>query len=81
MFEKTNCDDGSPQDMMANLYVDFKIQNGFSAEEILAKTASLKGVLNPFTSEENIALLRDAGFRRVFTIAKFLQFEGYVAVK
>ena len=81
IFEKTNCNAGAPQDMMANLYVDFKIQNGFTADEILAKTASLKGVLKPLTSEENIAMLMDAGFRSVFTIAKFLQFEGYVAVK
>lgn len=81
VFEKTNCEAGAPQDMMANLYVDFKIQNGFSAKEILAKTASLKGVLNPLTSAENHEMLKAAGFRNVFTISKFLQFEGYVAVK
>lgn len=81
VFEKTNCNDGTPQDMLSNLYVDFKTQNGFTAEEILAKTASLKGVLQPLTGEENIEMLKEAGFKKVFTIAKFLQFEGYVAIK
>ena len=34
------------QDIMVSLYNDFKVKNGFTADEILNKTSSLKGVWN-----------------------------------
>jgi tRNA (cmo5U34)-methyltransferase len=62
MFEKVRAPDARFQDIMVSLYNDFKARNGFSAEEILNKTASLKGVLEPFSTEGNLGLLRRAGF-------------------
>jgi tRNA (cmo5U34)-methyltransferase len=81
MFEKVRGPDARFQDMLVALYNDFKVKNGFSAEEILNKTASLKGVLEPFSTEGNLGLLRRAGFTDIMTAMKYLCFEGFVAIK
>jgi tRNA (cmo5U34)-methyltransferase len=81
MFEKVRGPDARFQDMLVALYNDFKVKNGFSADEILNKTASLKGVLEPFSTEGNLGLLRRAGFTDIMTAMKYLCFEGFVAIK
>jgi len=81
MFEKVRAPDARFQDIMVSLYNDFKARNGFSAEEILNKTASLKGVLEPFSTEGNLGLLRRAGFVDITTVFKHLCFEGFLAIK
>ncbi len=81
MFEKVRGPDARFQDMFASMYNDFKTDQGFSAEEILSKTRSLKGVLEPFSTEGNVALLERAGFTDHTTIFKHICFEGFVAIK
>lgn len=81
MFEKVRGPDARFQDMLVSLYNDYKTRNGFSAEEILNKTASLKGILEPFSSEGNLGLLRRAGFTDTMTVMKYLCFEGFLAIK
>lgn len=81
MFEKVRGPDARFQDMMSQLYNDFKIRNGFSGEEIVEKTRSLKGVLEPFSTQGNLDLLGRAGFADVTTIQKYLCFEGFLAIK
>lgn len=60
---------------------DFKVDNGYSFDEILAKAASIKGVLVPNTSLENMEMLQAAGFSEISLIVKYCNFEGYLAVK
>ena len=55
--------------------------NNFSAEEILEKHLSLKGVLEPYTSQANLDFLRRAGFSDVAIIYKNICFEGILAIK
>lgn len=81
LFEKVRAPDARFQDMMTALYSDFKENNGFSAEEILNKTTSLKGVLEPFSTDGNLGLLRRAGFTDITTVMKYLCFEGFLAIK
>jgi len=81
LFEKVRGPDARFQDMMVSLYNDFKARNGFSAEEILNKTSSLKGVLEPFSTEGNLGLLRRAGFTDIMTVMKYVSFEGFLAIK
>ena len=45
------------------MYDDFKSKNGFNEKEILLKTRSLRGVLDPYTSEENIRYLKELGLK------------------
>jgi tRNA (cmo5U34)-methyltransferase len=81
LFEKVRGPDARFQDIFANLYSDFKLENGYSPEEILAKTRSLKGVLEPFSTQGNLDLLQRAGFVDVTTIFKWVCFEGFLCIK
>src|SRR5687768_2074319 len=81
MFEKVRGPDARFQDMSVAIYNDFKSKNGFSADEILNKTSSLKGVLEPFSTEGNLGLLRRAGFTDIMSVTKWVCFEGFLAIK
>lgn len=81
LFEKVIEDSGTIQDLLTQLYTDFKLERGFSPLQILSKTRSLKSVLTPSSSIENLERLRAAGFGTVGIIHKSLQFEGYLAIK
>lgn len=81
LFEKVRGPDARFQDMLTSLYTDFKLRNGLSPDEVMAKSRSLKGVLEPFSSEGNRGLLARAGFVDVMPIFRYLCFEGVVAIK
>ena len=81
MFEKIRAPDARFQDIYTNLYNDFKIDNGYSHEEIMLKTISLKSVLEPFSENANIELMKRAGFKDISTIMKYICFTGFVAIK
>lgn len=82
MFEKVRGPDARFQDIVTAMYsYDYKLAQGYSAEEILSKARSLKGVLEPFSTQGNLDLLARAGFKDVMTIMKFVCFEGFVAIK
>lgn len=81
MFEKVRAPDARFQDMMSTLYSDFKLDQGFNADEIVHKTRSLKGVLEPFSTQGNLDMLARAGFVDVTTVFKHLCFEGFLAIK
>ncbi len=81
IFEKVRAPDARFQDIVSQIYDDFKSNNGFSEKEILLKTRSLRGVLDPYTSAENKRYLKRAGFKDILSIQKFLCFEGFLAVK
>ena len=81
MFEKVRGADARFQDIFTTLYNEFKLRNGYSEEAILNKSLSLKGVLEPFSTQANIDMLRRAGFQDINTIQKSLCFEGFLAIK
>jgi tRNA (cmo5U34)-methyltransferase len=81
LFEKVRGPDARFQDILSTLYADFKSERGLSAEEILAKTRSLKGVLEPFSTEGNLGLMKRAGFSDIMGVFKYLCFEGFLAIK
>ncbi len=81
LFEKVRGPDARFQDILTSLYADFKSKNGISGEEILAKNRSLKGVLEPFSSDGNRGLLQRAGFCDVMSVFRYLCFEGFLAIK
>ena len=81
LFEKVRAPDARFQDMMTALYNDLKLRNGFTVEEIENKAKSLRGVLNPFSTQANLDLLKRAGFVDVMTIMKYVSFECFLAIK
>lgn len=81
LFEKVRAPDARFQDMMTAVYTDFKIDQGYDAEEIVGKSRSLKGILEPFSTQGNLDLLKRAGFVDVMTVMKYVCFEGFLAIK
>jgi tRNA (cmo5U34)-methyltransferase len=81
MFEKVRGPDARFQDILTRLYDDYKLEQGYSPEEIISKSRSLKGILEPFSTQGNIDLLKRAGFVDIMTVMKQLCFEGFLAIK
>jgi tRNA (cmo5U34)-methyltransferase len=81
LFEKVRAPDARFQDICGQVYQEYKLQKSFSESEILHKQRSLKGVLEPFSTQGNLDLLKRAGFEDVMTMMKWVCFEGFVAIK
>ncbi|MGH6813730.1 MAG: methyltransferase domain-containing protein [Methylocella sp.] len=81
LFEKVRAPDARFQDYAAQVYSDFKLDQGFSEENIVCKTRSLKGNLEPFSTSANIDFMKRAGFSDMMTISKWVCFEGFLAIK
>lgn len=69
------------QDILSILYNEYKINQGYSPSDILTKSLSLKGVLEPFSTQGNLDMLKRAGFQDINTVQKYLAFEGFLAIK
>lgn len=81
LFEKVRGPDARFQDIITSLYSDYKLERNYSADEIIAKTRSLKGVLEPFSTQGNIDLMKRAGFQDIMSVMKYLCFEGFLSIK
>ncbi|HAI96696.1 MAG: methyltransferase [Cycloclasticus sp.] len=81
LFEKVRGSDARFQDVLTALYTDYKLRTGYTPDDIITKSRSLKGVLEPFSSLANIEMLNRAGFSDINTIMKYLCFEGFLAIK
>lgn len=80
-FEKIRGNDARFQDIITTLYNDYKLENKLTPDEIISKTRSLKGVLEPFSTQGNIDLLKRAGFVDVQIIMNYICFQGFLAIK
>jgi len=82
LFEKVRGPDARFQDIVTAMYsYDYKLKQGYDAEEIVSKARSLKGIMEPFSTQGNVDMLKRAGFQDIMTIMKFICFEGFVAIK
>jgi tRNA (cmo5U34)-methyltransferase len=81
LVEKVRAPDARFQDIMNQVYLEHKIEKGFSSEEIIKKSRSLKSVMEPFSTKGNIDLLKRAGFKDILTVFKHTCFEGFLAIK
>ena len=80
-FEKVRGPDARFQDIMSLVYNEYKLDQGYSPDEIIGKSRSLKGVMEPFSTQGNIDLAMRSGFKDVTTIFKYVCFEGFLAIK
>ena len=81
MVEKVRGPDARFQDIISQVYLEYKLSKGYKSDEILSKSRSLKGVLEPFSSNANLQMLKRSGFKDIFTVFKYCCFEGWVAIK
>ena len=62
-------------------YYQIKEKNGYSALEIANKRNALEKVLEPNSYFANYQFLKNAGFTKIMTLTKTLNFTTYLAVK
>ncbi|MDR0665999.1 MAG: carboxy-S-adenosyl-L-methionine synthase CmoA [Campylobacteraceae bacterium] len=66
---------------MIDLYLAFKKLQGYSDFEIAQKRESLENVLVPYTENENIDMMKTAGFDEVVSVFKYANFATFLAIK
>jgi len=49
--------------------------------EISQKRDALMNKLIPFTTEQNVSLLKDSGLQTVTTFFQWMNFQGYLGIK
>lgn len=81
LYEKTLGEDAQVQDMLTQLYFDFKSEQGLSSDSILNKAVALRGVSMPLSLSANHQLLKETGFQTVEMIYRAFCFAGYLAIK
>ena len=81
IYEKTRGSDARFQDILTTVYNEYKMKQGYSASDLISKTRSLKGVMEPFSTQGNLDLLKRSGFKDINTIQKYICFEGFLAIK
>ena len=81
LSEKVNEDEDEFTHFCLNQYYKIKEQNGYSKLEIAHKRNALEKVLVPNTYLGNYQLLKSAGFKKVMTLFKNLNFTTYLAIK
>lgn len=69
------------QDALTFPYYDFKIGNGFTAEEVLSKERMLRGQMTLWKQEELQLALQSAGFTELQIIWSSFPFIAYIAIK
>lgn len=81
MSEKLICEDKWLDKTLIDIYHNFKEENGYSKTEISKKRESLENILIPFSQDENIAMLKNAGFNTVEVVFRFCNFACFIAMK
>jgi tRNA (cmo5U34)-methyltransferase len=81
LVEKLTCEDTTFNRLYIDHYYDHKRRMGYSDIEISKKREALENVLIPYRLEENTALLKSVGFRRVETFFRWYNFCGMVAMR
>lgn len=81
LFEKVRGSDARFQDMMTQIYNEYKNDVGYDEKQVYNKSLSIRGVLEPFSTAANISYLKRAGFKDVISVIKYCSFEGFLAIK
>lgn len=81
VVEKVLGNSAACQELLVDVYHEYKHDNGYSWEAIERKRAALEGVQVPVSHETNIEMLRAAGFRNVESFWRNMNFVAYIAIK
>ena len=79
--EKVISQDAHLESQNLACYYDYKSARGYTKQEIYKKRSALENVLIPYSLEENLAMLEDAGFEGIETIFKWVNFALFIARK
>lgn len=79
--EKVYHTDANFNSMFTDTYYAKKIANGVTAQQVIEKTKSIRGVLNPLTVDDNIELMENVGFDKATMFFRWGNFVGFLAIK
>jgi tRNA (cmo5U34)-methyltransferase len=79
--EKVLGSDAYSNKLLIETFLKTKESHGYSKEQIERKKESLEGVLVPVTSDWNVELLREAGFKHIECYWRHLNFAAWIAIK
>ena len=81
MSEKLITENKKLNKIMIDIYYEYKKQKGYSEYEIAAKREALENVLIPYSMQENIEMLKNAGFSDIDVIFRWNNFATFIAFK
>lgn len=76
MVEKLTCEHSMFNRLFIDHYYDYKRRVGYSENEISQKREALENVLIPYRFDENVTLLKEAGFTHVEQFFRWYNFTG-----
>ena len=79
--EKIDSQDEEIHELLTKLYYDFKRRQGYSELEIAQKREALEKVLVPYTSEQQLEVLKEAGFEKSAMIFRWYNFACFIGIK
>lgn len=81
LFEKTEPVDAAAAALCHSILAAYKLASGLSAAEVLAKDFSLRGVMDLWPAARTADELQSAGFSTVTSIFRWMNWDGYLAVR
>jgi len=81
LSEKIKSANITTNNLMTDLYYDFKRRNDYSELEIAQKRQALEDVLIPLTPEKQLALMQKSGFKKVDILFKWYNFACFIGIK
>jgi len=81
MSEKLITENKKLNKIMIDIYYNYKKSKGYSEFEIAQKREALENVLIPYTMQENIEMLKNAGFKDIEVIFRWNNFATFIAFK
>ena len=81
MTEKVAAKNEILENLITEMYYSFKKLNGYSELEISQKRTALENVLIPLSLEDNLQLLKQAGFTEIELFLKWYAFSSFLAIK
>jgi len=81
LSEKIQSPNAPMQEIITDLYYDFKRRNGYSELEISQKREALENVLVPVTPRDQLEMLEDAGFDYAEMLFRWYNFASYLGIK
>ena len=81
MSEKLITEHKKLNKIMIDIYYEYKKNKGYSEYEIAQKREALENVLIPYTMQENIEMLKNAGFNDIEVIFRWNNFATFIAFK
>ena len=81
MSEKLITENKKLNKTMIDIYYNYKKEKGYSEYEIAQKREALENVLIPYTMNENIEMLKNAGFKDIDIIFRWNNFATFIAFK